>query len=75
MKRHTWQTILAGAAWLLCASAGAQTPVSDPDYVWNAMQGEKLMALRAKGDASNRALPAAARLASALLPRSGACAA
>ncbi len=51
MKRHTWQTILAGAAWLLCASAGAQTPVSDPDYVWNAMQGEKLMALRAKGDA------------------------
>ena len=51
MKRHTWQTILASAAWLLCAAAGAQTPVSDPDYVWNAMQGEKLMALRAKGDA------------------------
>jgi cytochrome c553 len=39
------------------ATARAETPqprgkgIESPDYVWNEMQGEKLLALRAKGDA------------------------
>jgi cytochrome c553 len=39
---------LAGAAWAQTA-AGGDAP-DQPEYVWNEMQGEKLQALRAKGD-------------------------
>ena len=50
-----WRRASIGVACaILSATAGAQARDGDdsPPYVWNAMQGEKLQALRAKGDAS-----------------------
>lgn len=48
--------LAAGVAWVaaLAGVAVAQTPTAGEDggYVWNAMQGEKLQALGAKGDAA-----------------------
>lgn len=46
--------LAASLALALCSGAGAQGAGSGdgPEYVWNAMQGEKLQALRAKGDAA-----------------------
>lgn len=42
--------VLALFAFGLGAASAADEEEEAPDYVWNAMQGEKLMALRAKGD-------------------------
>ena len=41
---------LSGLAFAQAAGAGADA-ADEPEYVWNEMQGEKLQALRAKGDA------------------------
>ena len=52
--RWTRQSIATGlllAAGLCCVAAPAAAAADDePKYVWNVMQGEKLQALRAKGD-------------------------
>lgn len=52
------RTLALAAALLLLPPAFAQVEpqpkvegIESPDYVWNEMQGEKLQALRAKGDA------------------------
>ena len=60
MKRITLQHALVSLAWVACTLATAQTaaqttaqtapPAEEPEYQWNAMQGEKLQVLRAKGD-------------------------
>ena len=56
MNRSTSLQGLASLALLACTLAAAQTvpqaahPGEEPEYQWNAMQGEKLQALRAKGD-------------------------
>lgn len=56
-SRHwgRWYRLGAALCASLAAAAGAQTPPAsdapnEPEYVWNEMQGEKLLALRAKGD-------------------------
>ncbi len=58
-RRARWtgagRTFAAMVAVALHASAWGQSPGSsdaDSDYTWNAMQGEKLQALAAKGDAT-----------------------
>lgn len=43
--------VLAG-----CAAPPALPPPAEPEYTWNQMQGEKLIALRAKGDATSGAI-------------------
>jgi cytochrome c2 len=49
--------LLGAVAALLASVALAQSPAGhsgpeEPEYVWNSLQGEKLHALRAKGDAT-----------------------
>jgi len=58
VNHRSWQLALAaaGVAAALCAAAApastAEESSDEPEYVWNEMQGEKLQALRAKGDAA-----------------------
>lgn len=45
---------IVGLAWVLAAAAssanGPAAPAAEPETMWNEMQGEKLQALRARGD-------------------------
>jgi cytochrome c553 len=50
-----WRQLSAGLCLALAGAASAQSPpakdaADEPEYMWNEMQGEKLQALRAKGD-------------------------
>lgn len=56
MKAKNWRVVFGVAAALFASAALAQVGTKnggpdEPEYAWNTLQGEKLQALRAKGDA------------------------
>ena len=56
MSKHGWSILLLVLGALLGSGALAADADDGPAYEWNAMQGEKLQALTAKGDAVRGAI-------------------